>query len=292
MFRRPDDEPPPPPKPPRSRSARVAWMVLFGLGGLVLARASLATVVEIHGEGMAPTIFDHESVLMVRGTWGIERGDIIVYDPTPKQPPEPELEPTRPSPRSSHGEHERGRMIDEERRPRGDLRNTAVVDVDELESQWQRVSETPERPRGYRVGRVLAGPGDAVTFAVPDVALGILVNGEPIAHKRGEPLELEHGAAKRSETVAARTAWETVGDVRYPVLDGGKPLQWTGIDVPADLGSVELVAEGYLVLADNRDAGACCDSRVLGWIAAERIRGEVVLRLPGDDATRRMQWLP
>ena len=47
MFRRPDDEPLPPPKPPRSRSARVAWMVLFGLGGLVLARASLATVVEI-----------------------------------------------------------------------------------------------------------------------------------------------------------------------------------------------------------------------------------------------------
>lgn len=292
MFRRNDDELPPPPKAPRSRSARVAWVVLLGLGGLVLARASLATVVEIHGEGMAPTILDRESVLMVRGTWGIERGDIVVYDPTPPAAREPEPAPPRASPRSSPGARDRGRTIDEERRPRGELRNTAVVEVDELESQWERVSEAPERPRGYRVGRVLARPGDAVTFHVPEVALGILVEGEPIAHKRGEPIELEQGAAKRSETAVARVAWETIGDVRYPVLDGGAPLQWTGIEVPAGLGTVELVAEGYLVLADNRDAGACCDSRVLGWIAAERIRGEVVLRLPGDEATRRMQWLP
>lgn len=294
MFRRPADEPPPP--PPRSSSARVAWVMLLGLGGLVFARASLATVVEVHGAGMAPTILDRESVLMVRGTWGIERGDVVVYDPTPPRAAEPEPERTSPAPRSSPGPLERGRTSDPERRPRGELRNTAVVEVDEVEANWDRVREADEdRPRGYRVGRVLARPGDAVTFHVPEVALGILVNGEPIAHKPGEPVELpiaSSPAAKRSEPERRATAWETLGDVRYPILAGRTPARWTGIAAPEGLGSVELIAEGYLVLADNRDEGACCDSRVLGWIPAAKIRGEVVLRLPGESGERGLQWLP
>jgi hypothetical protein len=40
-------------------------------------------------------------------------------------------------------------------------------------------------------------------------------------------------------------------------------------------------ADGYLVIADNRDEGACCDSRALGFVEAGRIRGEIVLRLGG-----------
>jgi signal peptidase I len=277
----------PAPRPHRSTSARVAWVMLLGLGAVVFARASLATIVQVHGDGMAPTILDAESVLMVRGTWGIEHGDIVVYDPTPPEPPVVEPEPASPSPRTTPGSSERGRTIDRERKPRGELRNTAVVEVEEVEANWSKVrGEDGERPRGYRVGRVLAGPGDTVTFHVPDVALGLLVNGEAITHKRAEPIAMAEAGELRP------TAWETIGKARYPILSGSAATSWPGIGLPDDLGALELQAEGYLILADNRDEGACCDSRVLGWIPAEKVRGEVVLRLAGDGSERGMQWLP
>ncbi len=281
MFRHADE---PPSRPHRSTSARVAWVMLLGLGAVVFTRASLATIVQVHGDGMAPTILDAESVLMIRGTWGIEHGDIVVYDPTP--PVEPTVEPERssPSPRTTPGSTDEGRTIDPERKPRGELRNTAVVEVDEVEDNWSRVRDQGQpRPRGYRVGRVLAGPGDTVTFHVPDVALGLLINGEAITQKPTEAIELGEPRA---------AAWETLGKARYPILTGTAPTSWPGIGVPDDLGTLELHAQGYLILADNRDEGACCDSRVLGWIPAEKVRGEVVLRLSGDAGDRGMQWLP
>ena len=51
--------------------------------------------------------------------------------------------------------------------------------------------------------------------------------------------------------------------------------------LPGDAGPLEVEADGYLVIADNRDEGACCDSRALGFVGADRIRGEIVLRLGG-----------
>lgn len=286
MFRRADEEPA---RPYRSTSARVAWVMLLGVGAVVFARASLATVVQVHGDGMAPTILDAESVVMVRGTWGIERGDIVVYDPTPPVEPAREPEPESLPPRTTPGPVDRGRTIDPERKPRGELRNTAVVEVDELEANWERVQgKGDDRPHGYRVGRVLAQPGDTVTFHVPDVALGLLINGAPIAQKAGEAVEL----AMAGKPELRRSAWETLGDSRYPILAGTTPTSWTGIGLPDDLGALEIQAAGYLILADNRDEGACCDSRVLGWIPADKLRGEVVLRLTGEAGGRGMQWLP
>lgn len=302
MFRQRSDVPPE--KPRRSASARVAWIVLIGAGIVVLTRASAATIVQVHGDGMAPTILDGDSVVMVRGTWGIERGDIVVYDPTPP-PAQPELpEPSRPLPRSTPGATPEGSTIDSERRPRGQLRNTAVVEVEEVEANWDRVAADADRPRSYRVGRVLARPGDRVTFHVPDVPLGLLVDGNPIAQKPGDPIRIE--LAGSTPTDPARqlrlrsTAWETLGDARYPILLGSTATDWAGIGLPEELGPIEIQAEGFLVLADNRDEGACCDSRALGWIAPEHLRGEVVIRLAGDPeampdgdpATRGMQWLP
>jgi hypothetical protein len=145
-----------------------------------------------------------------------------------------------------------------------------------------------------------------VTFHVPDVPLGVLVDGSPIIQKPGDPIRL----ALAGPTVKGRderqlalrpSAWETLGDARYPILLGSIATDWSGIEL-AQLTSdpIEVQAEGFLVLADNRDEGACCDSRALGWIAPEHLRGEVVLRLAGDPnampegdpATRGMQWLP
>ena len=309
MFRRSDDDVAPISKPRRSASARVAWVLLIGAGAVVLTRASAATIVQVHGDGMAPTILDGESVVMIRGTWGIEPGDIVVYDPTPPaEPPEPEAEPPRPLPRSTPGKSDQGRTIEPERRARGQLRNTAVVEVDEVEANWEQVQggKHDRRPRGYRVGRVLACPGDTVTFHVPDVPLGLLVDGSPIAQKPGDRIRIALAGKPRPGEIAGReprmreTAWETLGDSRYPILAGTMPMDWTGIGLPDDMGPIEIHAEGFLVLADNRDEGACCDSRVLGWIAPQNVRGEVVLRLAGDPgampdgdpSARAMQWLP
>lgn len=293
MFRRRDDEDE---RPAASRglSARIAWVVLVGGAALVVTRASLATVIQVHGDGMAPTILDGESVIMVRGAWGIEPGDIVVYDPTPaseacddQSDPAPERgrdEALGPSPG--------GRQIDPSQPQTGELRNTAVVDVDEVENNWQRVRDRGDRapPRNFRVGRVLAVPGDTVTFHVPDVALGLVVNGVALQQKPDDPIRLVLAGkpAPGEDPGDAHTprlrplAWETLGDTRYPVLLGDELESWPGMGLPADLGPIEVQADGYLILADNRNEGACCDSRAIGWVPADNLRGEVVVRLAGD----------
>lgn len=283
------------PESPRKRSlsSRLAWLVLVGGAGLIITRASLATVIQVHGDGMAPTILDGESVLMVRGGWGIEAGDIIVYDPTPASEAcdEPALAPERTRD-DAIGPTPEGARVDPTRPPRGELRNTAVVDVDQVESNWERVRErgVRARPRNFRVGRVLAVPGDTVTFHVPGVVLGLVVNGTPLQQKPDDPIrlvlagkpaigeDLEHHATPRLRALA----WETLGSTRYPVLLGDADQSWPGMILPQDLGPIEVHADGYLILADNRDEGACCDSRALGWIPADMLRGEVVFRLAGD----------
>ena len=70
--------------------------------------------------------------------------------------------------------------------------------------------------------------------------------------------------------------------------------------LPADPGPIELIADGYLILADNRDDGACCDSRALGFIPRDQIQGEITLRLGGsahvpddiDPRSRGFLWRP
>lgn len=284
-------------EPPRQRSAstKLAYCVLVGGAVLIATRTLLATVIQVHGDGMAPTILDGESVVMVRGTWGIEPGDLVVYDPTP--PPEEACDDDeapdadgRPSP--APGPSEGGASVDDRRTPRGELHDAAVVDVEDVETNWQRVRDRDSKahPRNFRIGRVLARPGDTVTFHVPDVALGLVINGSPIQQKLDDPIRLVlagRGAPGEDRdainTPRLRTlAWETLGDTRYPVLPGTSPTRWPAIPLPDDLGPVEVRAEGYLILADNRDEGACCDSRAIGWVSAEKVRGEVVVRLAGD----------
>ncbi|HEY8378967.1 MAG TPA: S24/S26 family peptidase, partial [Nannocystis sp.] len=140
FFRRhhdPDDDYP---EPVRDTSwpTRLAWCVLVGGAALLVLRCSVATVVEIHGDGMAPTLRDGDHVLFVRGTWGLDRGDLVVYDPTPPEPepepapaPAPEIPGERPAPDSrprAPGSRDR-------------LRNTAVVDAKDLglDDEWQQV---------------------------------------------------------------------------------------------------------------------------------------------------------
>ena len=311
MFSRRREQVPDEPRRRRDRrrgSARVAWVLLIGAGALVLTRALWATVIQVHGDGMAPTILDGESVLMIRGRWGIESGDLVVYDPspTPKPAGEPPAEaqphalPFGPSP----GEH----WADPRATPRGALRGTAVVDVDEVESNGRRVRDggAQASPRSFRVGRVLAVPGDRVTFHVAEAGAGLAVNGQLLRHKLDTPVRLElAGRPAPGEDGAGLAslrplAWETLGEARYPVLLGAEAPQWPGMGLPDDPGPIEVEAEGYLILADNRDEGACCDSRALGWIAPQALRGEIVLRLAGDPGaapdsdprSRGLQWLP
>ena len=286
------DEPPPRHRPDRSWSTRLAWSVLVLGAAAIGVRASIATIVQVHGDGMAPSILDGDHVLVVRGRWTVERGDVVVYDPHPPIPVPGVTE--RLSPGHPDGRPDAGEFTDVTHQPRADLRNTAVVDVTELENRWQDVQKRSDpitRAAGpttvLRVGRILAVPGDRLTFHAAQAAMGLAVNGTAIEHKAGAPIRLLLRPAPDQERAPALrvTAYETLGDRRYPVLESTEKgaLAWPALGLPAaSHGPVEIVAEGYLVVADYRDEGACCDSRAVGWIAPEHIRGEVAFRLAGD----------
>lgn len=301
----PDDDARPRPRD-RSWSTRLAWLVLFGGAGLVVTRMAVATVVQLHGDGMAPTLLDGDHVVLLRGRWSIERGDVVVYDPTP--PPQGEVvAPPVPERDAPQADNDEGQQFPDARRdPENDLRNTAVVDPDDLEEGWSKVQARADGiATGYalpslRLGRVLAMPGDRVAFHVPGAALGLAIDGIPLTDKAGDPMQLrlvdpaltddeqepDASDAPEAKGRLRNVAWETCGDRRYPVLPGAKDdPSWTALELPpAAAGPVEIQAEGYLVLADNRDDGACCDSRALGWVRADAIRGEVVARLSGSSA--------
>lgn len=328
--RRPDyDEAPVPPD--RSLASRLAWGVIGMVGIAVLLRATVVTVVTVDGEGMEPTIHDGDMVLLVRRTGGIERGDVVVYeprgiealadagDPHPKTAPDRGIEPE-----AHHA------STDANAAPA--LPNTAVVDRAEIERNWQRLQTDTaygERsPAPLRVGRVLAVPGDTVAFRVPGAALGLAINGQPLRQKDTAPPSLpltampegsesdddgrDHarplpGAHKstgpRTSSPALRStppvggpppAYEWLDDLRYPVMPDSRGSTWPGMALPDDGTPVQIIADAYLLLADNRPQGACCDSRELGWIPIDAIEGEIYARLDrhDDERSRGLEWLP
>jgi len=273
----------------RSWPTRLAWLVLVGGAAVLVLRCGVATVVEIHGDGMAPTLLTGDHVLLIRGTWGLAAGDLVVYDPTPPTAPpiEPGPPPQLPGPQE-------GRGLPRHDGPRQPLRNTAVVDVDDIDlgDEWRSVQRRSGvqdakalAPRSLRVGRILAVPGDRVTFGEAAGALGLAINGRPLTQELGAPLRLAVRGAQDSQAPPARprgTAREAIGERRYQVLSAAPgPTRWPGMRLPGDAGPLEVEADGYLVIADNRDEGACCDSRALGFVGPDRIRGEIVLRLGG-----------
>lgn len=313
-LRRPDPEPDAPSaRRGRSWSTRLAWLTLVGGVALLATRVGVATVVQIHGDGMAPTLLDGDHVMLVRGSAGLERGDVVVYVPGVALPvplEEPGLaEADHPRARNHDGEE----LPDVRQEPSRDLRNTAVIDPDELEDNWARVQArsgglaTYEAPT-LRVGRVLAVPGDRVAFHVPGAALGLAIEGQPLVQKPGDALRLALRDAEDPEGPAGAprlrpTAYETRDDRRYqvlaPVHEPDDPWPALGLP-PAEGGPVEIEAPGYLVVANNRDDGACCDSRAVGWVPAEAIRGRVLARLTSNPAAapdlapgaRGLQWKP
>ncbi len=288
---------PKPGRTDRTWSSRLAWIALFGGAAFIVTRMSVATVVQVHGDGMAPTLLDGDHVVLLRGTWSLERGDVVVYDPRQPAPPESEYREVRDADTPRADNEEGDQFPDARAEPDRDLRNTAVVDPEELEEGWQKVNRKKDglaagyQPPSLRVGRVLAMPGDRVAFHVPGAALGLAIDGVPLTDKPTDPLRLrlddggdeyEPDAPPKMRSVA----YETTGDRRFCVLPGLTPTpDWSAMALPPpEAGPVEIEAEGYLVLADHRDAGACCDSRAVGWIPADAIRGEVVMRLAGSTA--------
>ena len=277
---------------------------------MLLARASLGTVVQVHGDGMAPTILHGDTVLVVRGAYGVEVGDIVVYE-VPRAP-DLDAEPLRAPPpqgdRAGDPEH-RAPDVDRDMAPARPLRDTAVVDPEQVDENWSRLQGDDAPARTFRVGRVLAIPGQRLEFGDADAALGLVVDGEALSQKSTEPMRLvlqgEPVPGEDLDEVAKpklhAVAYESRGNTRYPVLISLDETTWPGMALPSSLGGpAELVADGYLIVSDNRDAGRCCDSRALGLVPADNLRGEVVMRLAAnphatpdvDPSSRRLQWLP
>ncbi len=287
MVHKDDDDELPERRPDRSWPTRIAWTVLFGGAALIVARASLGTVVQIHGDGMAPTILDGDHVVLVRGTWKVEPGDIVVYDPTPELA-NVDMRPTIDRSQAPKGGDKASGFPDARRLGGGPLRNTAVVELDDIERNWNRMQENgvPKRAaKSFRVGRVIAEPGDRITFNLAKVPLGIAVNDRPLERKNGDPVRVYLNESDPSEPVLRTLAYESVRDRRYPILVEPEPapVTWQNIALPsASEGPVEIVATGYLILADNRDEGACCDSRAVGFVPVSHLRGELIVRLAGN----------
>lgn len=280
--------------PRRSWSARMAWLTLVGGGALLALRVSVATVVAVHGNGMAPTLLEGDYVVVLRERWTVERGDVVVYDPAMALGPGSETLAESPPTDSPSAPNAHGREFPDARRdPQAAFRNTAVVDRDALEQNWEKVQDKSHGLVGeassMRLGRVLAAPGDTIEFHVEGATLGLRVDGERLTSKvdpGGDPdlpIAYENGIRRR-----------------YAVRMADAKATWPGLDLPPPgSGPVQTQAEGYLIVADNRDEGSCCDSRALGWIPAEAVRGKVVLRLSSHPerrtADRRhpaIQWNP
>lgn len=309
----PEHDDAPPARGGRSWSTRLAWLTLVGGVVLVATRVGVATVVQIHGDGMAPTLLDGDHVMLMRGSSAVERGDVVVFVPG-LPPPQPLLEPGMAQADDPRADNDQGDELPDVREdPRRDLRNTAVIDPDELEDNWEKVQArsgglATYEPPTLRVGRVLAAPGDRVAFNVPGAVLGLAIDGMPLLQKSAEPLRLALRDADDPEgpVGAARlrgTAYENSDDRRYQVLVpvDELPDPWPALDLPPrEAGPVELEAPGFLVVTDNREDGACCDSRAVGWIPAEAIRGRVLARLTSnpaaapdlDPGARGLQWKP
>ncbi len=276
----------------RPWSKRLAWTVLVGGVAVVGLRVMFATVVRVHGDGMAPTLVDGEHVLLLRGQWSIERGDVVVYATTTQAPSSPATA-TPPEQDAPRARTDDGREFPDARRsPTRDLRNTAVVDPDEfgeaLDDNWRRVQKRAEIGIGtvqaYRVGRVLAVPGERISLVDDRDGLGLVVEGQRVEQKAGSTIDVPLRDAD-GPTALRRTLWEQAGERRYLVLDRGTTTDdWSRITLGQGAPGEPFVAPGYLVLADNRDEGRCCDSRAIGWIEPDALRGEVLVRLGAPTA--------
>ncbi len=304
-----------------ARGSRLALYVLVSAALTIGVRATVATVLPVHGDGMAPTLLDGDVVLMTRGRWKVALGDVVVYAPLATERPRtrPQLPPDPSGARPPRGAADKSSLR------HAPFPNAAVVDTQQIDAavdaQWQQVQRRSGAedggapPRSLRIGRVLARPGDKVTFNAPDSAMGIAVNGVPLRHKASfaQRMVLPDPPApgeRRRDVDAPKiraTAYESLGEHRYPILVSSDQEALNELDAllmpgPAhdSARATSIIAPGYLVFSDNRPAGSCCDSRAIGWIAPDAVEGEVIARLSGapdkapdaDPAARGPRWLP
>lgn len=292
--------------PDKSVASKAAWLVLAGGAALVGLRACVATVVTVHGNGMAPTVLDGDSVMLMRGTWRVQPGDLVIYDPT-FEFIDPETVVASPEDVPNGQDGRDAHFVDTEKREAGELRNTAVVDMEQLEGNWRRVQRTAGNTKdthrvqdGLRVGRVIARPGDSLRFDDPEGALGLAINDVPLGQKPSEPLRLRLGPEQEAQIHLRSAAYESVGNVSYQVLASTVPSASDFEVLRRGRHTLTVPDDAFVVLADNRDEGACCDSRAIGFVPAKAIKGEVVARLTGDPSatpdldpdSRGLRWLP
>ena len=135
---------------------------------------------------------------------------------------------------------------------------------------------------------------------MPGGALGLAINGKALRQRPEPSIRLPDPEHDTTRLHAAARESQGDGEREYRVLVAADPTpaSWPALHLPDDAGPIEMEADGYLVVADNRERGACCDSRAVGWVKPEQIRGEVLLRLgrhhseSAESATTGLDWRP
>lgn len=240
----------------------------WGLSGFLLlagVRVFCATVVQVEGQAMAPNLGDADRIVVARGDWLIAPGDAVVYHPPPSfwqngegQAPPNGRAPLQQAPLAVS-------------LSTGKTLPSAWLDAEVLATRWQSLNNDSRAVDSAQwwIGRVLARPGDVVVFGDPAAKQGIIVNGVVI-HDVADP---------QAGTPTKPTRKVVMGERVVAVQGSALRLDLARLLPPNTTLPVAVSAPGYLLLADDRDRGACCDSRRLGWIARSAVEGSVVARV-------------
>ena len=285
---------------------RIVWPTIgLSIAALVMLRLFVVTILVIEGNAMAPSLRNGDQVILLRGTWGLSAGDVVAFDvtktrpsqpdsPKPRSLPPPTNDPKTPAPEErpkngTQNDPSSDVFRQSAESPRRELRDTHLwIDATEVEDRWERLSNqaaqsgVPDSVLGSAatgtgaigIGRIIALPGQRVTFRDSKCPLG-LAGPE------------SHCLIRQHQTKDGRTL-EHRGAVQYAVLhsNDSEMDDWAAMTLPDDTLPVEIIAPGYLILSDDRSSHSAFDSRAIGWIDPEHIRGELVFRVNHDPQAR------
>jgi signal peptidase I len=239
-------------------------LAVVGVLGLVVVRVFVATIVEVEGHAMSPNLENEDRIFVRRGAWMIAPGDAVVFRPPPDLLTRSGFAPP-PASVPPQGQPPLAMSVTS-----GQPLPSAWLDRSALAARWSHLQGESEDPKGHWwMGRVLARPGDVVVFGDPAAKGGIIVNGA-ILHDVADPQADNPKLPSRKIVLGDRVVSVQGSTLRFDIAR----LVPAGTKLP-----VAIEAPGFLVLADDRDRGQCCDSRKLGWVDASAVKGAVLGRL-------------
>lgn len=287
----------------RASSRRAIFVLLGGAALLLLAlRVFVGTLVPIQGDGMAPTLRSGDYALLLRGHWGLERADLVVFErgaslsPSPAAAPE-EPQPSRISPSDIPKQDRQTLWIPQrevQRRFDDLVADTMVAKDRALGAQASLAADSSQaQPQGKElsIGRIMARPGDRLRLGQRGCPWGLAeISGACLLQRKqdaaGHGLEqlgphLYRLSDPRDEAAIPPDTLDATSPASRPdplpvVLGAQEPPNSRDREAPRPPQRGLVTAEHYLL----RIQEFASDSRAqLQWVRPAAIRGELVYRI-------------